>query len=160
MPAPLKVDRNAVRVLASAVGLREAARQTGIPENTVLAWSAREGWKEDEEKAREIAAARVQEREKGLGIVQSSAIKSPAECMADTLADHNKRTRINLAKAALRLSENAENVELDQAGDVLQVGKLAALVHGWAQSGDGQQTLININLLGAELPQAKVIEIE
>lgn len=44
MPAALNVDREAVRTLAVAVGVREAARQMDIPEATVQAWSARGEW--------------------------------------------------------------------------------------------------------------------
>lgn len=44
MPAPLNVDREAVKTLAIAVGVREAARQMGIPEPTVKAWCLRFGW--------------------------------------------------------------------------------------------------------------------
>lgn len=44
MPAKLDVDREAVKTLVVAVGCSEASRQTGIPLNTVLAWSARGRW--------------------------------------------------------------------------------------------------------------------
>jgi hypothetical protein len=44
MPKPLNVDWPAVRVLAVAVGVREAARQMGISEDAVRQRSKREGW--------------------------------------------------------------------------------------------------------------------
>src|SRR5262249_43363103 len=44
MPNPLNVDWSAVRVLAVAVGVREAARQMGISEDAVRQRSKREGW--------------------------------------------------------------------------------------------------------------------
>ena len=44
MPKPLNVDWPAVRVLAVAVGVREAARQMGISQDAVRQRSKREGW--------------------------------------------------------------------------------------------------------------------
>src|SRR4051812_23388649 len=44
MPAALDVNREAVRVLCVAVGVREAARKLGLPESTVQSWSQRGGW--------------------------------------------------------------------------------------------------------------------
>jgi hypothetical protein len=44
MPKPLNADWSAVRVLAVAVGVREAARQMGISEDAVRQRSKREGW--------------------------------------------------------------------------------------------------------------------
>ena len=44
MPKPLNVDWSAVRVLAVAVGVREAARQMGISGDAVRQRSKREGW--------------------------------------------------------------------------------------------------------------------
>jgi Putative ATPase subunit of terminase (gpP-like) len=37
-------DREAVRVLAIELGVREAARKLGLNENTVLSWARRENW--------------------------------------------------------------------------------------------------------------------
>jgi hypothetical protein len=46
MAAPLdNVDRKAVKALIALFGPREAARQAGLNENTVLYWAARFGWK-------------------------------------------------------------------------------------------------------------------
>ena len=44
MPKPLNVDWPAVRVLAVAVGVREAARQMGISQDAVRQRPKREGW--------------------------------------------------------------------------------------------------------------------
>jgi hypothetical protein len=44
MPKPLNVDWPAVRVLAVAVRVREAARQMRISEDAVRQRSKREGW--------------------------------------------------------------------------------------------------------------------
>jgi hypothetical protein len=38
------VDREAIRVLAIELGAREAARRTGVNENTILSWSRRYKW--------------------------------------------------------------------------------------------------------------------
>jgi hypothetical protein len=39
-----RVDREAIRVLAIELGAREAARRTGVNENTILSWSRRYKW--------------------------------------------------------------------------------------------------------------------
>jgi hypothetical protein len=39
-----RVDREAIRVLAIGLGAREAARRTGVNENTILSWSRRYKW--------------------------------------------------------------------------------------------------------------------
>lgn len=44
MPAPRDVNRESVKTLAIAVGVREAARQLNIPEATVQSWSLRGAW--------------------------------------------------------------------------------------------------------------------
>jgi uncharacterized protein YjcR len=38
------IDREAIRVLAIELGAREAARRTGVNENTILSWSRRYKW--------------------------------------------------------------------------------------------------------------------
>lgn len=44
MPAALDVDREQVRMLAVSVGVREAARQLGLEEDTVCQWAKRGEW--------------------------------------------------------------------------------------------------------------------
>ena len=44
MPRALNVDWPSLRVLAVAVGVREAARQMGISQDAVRQRSKREGW--------------------------------------------------------------------------------------------------------------------
>lgn len=44
MPAPLDIDREAVKAHAITYGVLEAARAFNINENTVKQWSARYGW--------------------------------------------------------------------------------------------------------------------
>lgn len=44
MPAPLDVDKEAIRLLVVEYGVTETAKQTNIPLNTLLSWSARGNW--------------------------------------------------------------------------------------------------------------------
>jgi hypothetical protein len=55
MPKPLSVDWPAVRVLAVAVGVREAARQMGISQDAVRQRSKREGWIISAKSAQQLA---------------------------------------------------------------------------------------------------------
>ena len=54
MPAPLETDREQVRIVAVQIGVREAARQFGLSEETVKSWSKREGWLRDAQEKQEI----------------------------------------------------------------------------------------------------------
>jgi hypothetical protein len=56
MPKPLNVDWPAVRVLAVAVGVREAAGQMGISQDAVRQRSKREGWMASRKTAAQRAA--------------------------------------------------------------------------------------------------------
>lgn len=144
----LGVPHTEIRVLAAAVGQREAARQMGLSENTVKSICYRSG---DSEK---LAKGMAEKRE---SVLHPSA-PNAASVLENILADDSKETRTSLSKSARRLAKDAETAPLDQAGDVLQVGKLAALVHGWSS----QQVSMRISMFGSSadllesLPDAQV----
>lgn len=155
MPAALDVNKEAVQVLVGAVGVREAARQMGLSENTVLAWANRGGWVQHianakERKVQSLASNRPDS-------LQSPAIK-PADALQNVLQDDSRETRISLSKSTRRLAKDAESAPLEQAGDVLQVAKTASLIHGWAPGAPatGQAMVLNINVLGASPDQHPV----
>lgn len=128
MPAPLNVDREAVRVLVVAVGPREAARRMNLSENTVLAWSDRGGWLDHLKPENQPQAPASM-----LPTVAINAIK-PADALRNVLAEDDHETRISLSRGVRRMAKDAETATLDRAGDVLQTTKAAALLHNWSGS--------------------------
>lgn len=145
MPAPLDVDRDQVRMLVLSVGCTEAAQQTGIPLNTVLSWSARGEWLANAGKPTPLPAS-MQPR-------AIPAIVAPVDALMNILSEDERETRISLSKSARKLAKQAEDAPLEQAADVLQAAKTAAIVHRWQ---DGANTagsvIVNIALMG--LPQS------
>lgn len=135
MPAPLNVDKEQVRMLVLSIGVREAARKLDIAEGTVQAWSARGNWLEATRPSPAILPQPVSMR-------GATVATKPADALAECLADDSRETRISLSRGARRMAQEVETAPLEQAGDAFQVGKLAALLHGWEQAGGG--TSINI----------------
>jgi hypothetical protein len=146
MPAPLAVDKEQVRMLVLSIGVRQAARQMGIAEGTVQDWSAAGKWLAD---TRPTPA----KLPPPASMVSPTSPTKPADALRDVLSDDSRETRISLSKAARKLAKKAEEADLDQAGDVLQAAKTAALVHSWEQAG-GSHMVINVALLGRSLPDA------
>jgi uncharacterized protein YjcR len=132
MPAPLETDREQVRIVAVQIGVREAARQFGLSEETVKSWSKREGWLRDAQEKQEIVEqARAVKRE-------SQGLPPRAPTAAEVLAKYGDNTRLALAKG---ISKGAQTVaEMDgqevlmSAQQVQQLTKSAQVIHGWAQT--------------------------
>jgi hypothetical protein len=90
MPKPLNVDWPAVRVLAVAVGVREAARQMGISQDAVRQRSKREGWM--------ISAKFAQQRALAKPVTSVSPdVLSPADALANVLRECKHRSKLGLS---------------------------------------------------------------
>ena len=81
------------------IGLREIARKMNIPEGTVLAHAKRHGW------TQQIQIATQQ---------QSDAI-TPVQSVADVLQEHERETKLSLARSARRMAKDAEQATLREA---------------------------------------------
>lgn len=126
MAAPrLDVDREAVRVLVVAIGVREAARQMGLSENTVLSWANRGGWLQSVADARAIRDAR------NAPAMQSPAI-NPADALQNTLLERRNRTKLALSAWSVTASEHSATLSgeeaLAAAPSVAQVATVASKV--------------------------------
>ena len=100
MPKPLNVDWPAVRVLAVAVGVREAARQMGISQDAVRQRSKREGWMASPKAVAQRALA------KPVTSVSPNVL-SPAHALANVLSERKHRTKLALTKYVVEASERA-----------------------------------------------------
>ena len=105
MPKPLNVDWPAVRVLAVAVGVREAARQMGISEDAVRQRSKREGWMACPKALAQRALAKPVTR------VSPNAL-SPADALAN-VSERKRRTKLGLSKYAAEAAERAAESDGD-----------------------------------------------
>ena len=100
MPKPLNVDWPAVRVLAVAVGVREAARQMQISEDAVRQRSKRERWMTSPKAVAQRALAKSVTR-------LSPNVLSPADALANVLGERKHRTKLGLSKYVVEASEQA-----------------------------------------------------
>ena len=145
MPAALDVDREAVKTLAVAIGVREAARQMGLNEDTVRQWSCRESWFAPTPKPATMQPQTVTD------------VTKPSVALANVLADDSLHTRVGFSKAARKVAthlgdkEPSTLVERDTAQSARQWAEIAKTTHGWdAKQGEaGVNVAVNIGIIGA-----------
>src|SRR4029077_1534074 len=145
MPKPLNVDWPAVRVLAVAVGVREAARQMGISQDAVRQRSKREGWMASPKTVTQRALA------KPVTSVSPSVL-SPADALANLLQELERETKVSLASSAANMAKQGEKAPLKAAGNVHKVAQTAAIVHGWNDQANKGNTLLNLAVLIGQAP--------
>lgn len=135
-----RIDREAVKVLAIAVGCREAARRLNLNENTVISWSNRDKWFPKDGTIQSPAKT-------GTPRIQS-AIK-PSDALANVLRERSDKTKLHLSKYVLDASKKAaaSKGELKHAKAVKEVAGTGSLIHSWQEKEQGSGPL-NLNLLG------------
>lgn len=148
MGKPLQADWNEVKTLALAIGVREAARQMGLPEDAVMQRSYREGWIEKRREAQakaEVIKSTIRV-EQGLSAHVSTA--------AEVLQNVSGETKSELAVAALKVARHAAKQEpetlLTGSEDYSRWVSNAAKIHGWdaADRAGAGQAVVNITFLG------------
>jgi len=154
MPKPLNVDWPAVRVLAVAVGVREAARQMGISEDAVRQRSKREGWMASPKTVAQRALA------KPVTSVSPDAL-SPADALANVLQEHERETKLSLALSARRMAKDAEQATLRESPYVHKAAQVASITHGWGEKEKNPNAILNVAILtGAEKPERVIRDSE
>lgn len=144
MPAALDVDWEAIKTLAIAVGIREAARRVGISEESVMQRSSREGWLRDLPRSIPMPPTVMR---------AVSVVSNPGEAMGQAMKDLNDGTRFGHAKVARKIADKLSQSDEDELlaimPSVLMAGKHAALVAGnW---GGQQGTTMRLDLLAGTL---------
>jgi hypothetical protein len=152
MPKPLNVDWPAVRVLAVAVGVREAARQMGISEDAVRQRSKREGWMGCPKALAQRALAKPVTR------VSPNAL-SPADALANVFSERKHRTKLGLSKytaeAAERAAESDGNLALSRnVRDVVAIGSTL-----WPED-HNERGILNVNVLAMGAAAVRIVEPE
>jgi hypothetical protein len=125
---------------ASGIGLREIARNMGIPEGTVLARAKREGW------SKQISDAKTLVKRD-----DTPPAVTPMEAIAFTLNERKDKTKLHLSRYAVEASEKAANhrQKLKIARQVKDVAAVAGSV--WPpEKQEGPGVLVNIALLGID----------
>lgn len=126
MPAPLDINKDAVRLLVIQYGPRETARMLDLPQPTVQAWSARYGW--------------LKERDGKplLPKLQPCATNSPADALVTSMKEDAHKGRAAALRLARRKLEHLERKDDDElllpelVSAAHQTTKDAALAGSWA----------------------------
>lgn len=141
MPQALEIDHEQVKIVALAIGMREAARQYCLSEATVAAWSVKEGWfaaQEAQQATIEAAKQSLRERQ-GLQAVSSAS---------DILKEFGQKTRLGMAKSVNKAVEMAENMSgealFESANNLKALAGTAALVHSWSAGSSGPSMRLDL----------------
>lgn len=145
MSKPLNVDWPAVRVLAVAVGVREAARQMGISQDAVRQRSKREGWMASPK------AVAQRELAKPVTSLSPNAL-SPADALANVLQEHERETKLSLARSARRMAKDAEQATLRKSPYVHKAAQVASITHGWGNQDKNPNAILNLGVLIGTTP--------
>ena len=115
---------------ASGIGLREIARNMGIPEGTVLARAKREGW------TRQIQSAKALTKHDD----RAPAI-TPMEAVAGTLSKRKDKSALHLSRYVVDASR------LDEAQNVRHVAAVRSHLCPERQDCPMEQMAVNIAIL-------------
>lgn len=174
MPDPKPVNREAVKVLAKAIGVREAARRMGLSEQRVMKWSQRdpEGpWGPPAEplisRSQATQAGIARKRQLLPGATCPQPTVSAPDAMSAVLAEHEGATRIAFAKAARKGAEHAAQSTGDEvvamAGDLKSLAGVALVAHRFgedtADKRKASSLMVNIGLVLSGQPLG-TLEIE
>ena len=127
---------------ARGIGLREIARNMGIPAGTVLARANREGWSRQRDNAKALAK-------------RDDAAKAitPFEAASATMQQRGERHLGRMANIVEKTVPHVEALEpgaiLDRVDDVEKLAKVARRTFGISETGlPADQVMINIAILG------------
>jgi hypothetical protein len=157
MPAALDVNWETIKMLAQQIGVREAARRMGLPEDAVRQRSAREGWLRDMPRSQPLPPS--------VRKVVTNVTKAP-EASINYLKDVLLETRTEHAKTALAVAKDMSSWvqeqpsamrDKDNAQALLSNAKHAALAGGWHDQVPTAK--INLTVTGAENPVTLEAEI-
>lgn len=144
----MKPNREAVKVLAKAIGLREAARRMGLSEQRVMKWSQRDPTGPWIKNADNSSLSTPSVTGSTLQQACPQSVRTPSDAMDSALKDDAKQTKISLSKgirkAATFISEQPGVLLFTGADRVKQIVGAASQLHGWEQSSQGGSISLNI----------------
>lgn len=163
----LNPQREAVKVLAMAVGVREAARRMGLDEHRVLKWSQRDpaGPWTLQPAAKQLSTPSVTGNTLREACPQN--VLTPSAAFAEVMADDSKATRLAGSRYARRTLEHAAKIAEDtpvlalaEAQNVKAVAATAALVHSWEAKQQQPQIMVNLALLGVAPEAVPYVDVQ
>src|SRR5205085_5748650 len=127
---------------ASGIGLREIARNMGMPAGTVLARAKREGWSRHRDNAKALA-----KRD------DTAKVITPFEAASATMQQRGERHLGRMASIVEKTMPHVEAMEpgaiLDRVDDVEKLDKVARRTFGISDDGShGENVTVNIGILG------------
>lgn len=150
------INWEAVRVLAIAVGVREAARRLEVSEEAAMKRSQREGWLSTPEAKAVNRQVVVQRQQQGRALSAGSPQKCVAQALAQEITELGSRSRIGHARSQVAIAEHiAQRDPEENLADMPNVKaavQASAIVFGWDKttnaprvrlSGDNQRTKKN-----------------
>jgi hypothetical protein len=146
----MKQDHESVRTLAIQIGVREAARQLGLNENTVRQWSSRNQW------FKQPTLPPTHNQNKAV----TSVTSKPGDVLLETLAELKGQTKLSLARSAARMAKDCEELPVKHAKLAHTVAQTYGIVHEIGENkGQAQFTLNVLNMgslqVNADQPEAQ-----
>ena len=135
---------------ASGIGLREIARNMGIPEGTVLARAKREGWTREIQNAKALATR-----------ADSAPAVSPVQAVAMSIRQRGERHIERMAGVSERGIDHIETMDgpeiLDSVDEIEKLDKVARRTFSLSDSDShGNNAVVNIALLGIDPESVRV----
>ena len=118
--APVDWRNEARTLIATGLGVRETARQLGLPEDRVKKWASRSGIVNEVKQARQVVAS-----------VLSPNVPTAAEVLANLGPDSKRLGAIVLNRSLRRFSEMHPDDVIDKADKFKAVVSTGTPLHGW-----------------------------
>ncbi len=139
---------------ASGIGLREIARNMGIPSGTVLARASREGWTQQLQSIKALAKPE-----------DAATAVTPFQAASASMQQRGERHIGRMAGITERGVEHVEAMDgggiLDRINEVEKLDKVARRTFGLdTENGNGGNVMVNVALLEIPPESIRVAEIE
>lgn len=139
------VNREAVRVLAIAVGVREAARRMGLSVERVMKWSQRGNWLMSADAsalATPSATGATAQLERC-----PQPVRNAGDALQSTLLELGNRSKLAHAKAGAKAAEHMQTLDGEAIVSIAQQRKAIIdgdkLIHGWDKQ---EPAVVNLQL--------------
>ena len=135
----MDIDREQVKTLAIAIGIRNAAKRLGLSEVRVRQWSSRGKW------FAKTPAKAIRTRP------PVTVSHTPAEALEAQLREDSEQTRLGLSKATRSASKTFARMKgarvIHSAQELRHVTSAASTLHGWEEKRDAGSINLNVGIM-------------